>query len=34
MMNTYSTNQIVGIIVVHSNTVRMHEECGLIHKPK
>lgn len=31
--NTYTTIQIARIIGIHSNTVRMYEDLGFIHKP-
>ena len=33
-MSIYSTSQIAKIIGVHSNTVRMYEEWGLLQKPE
>lgn len=33
-VTTYSTGQIAKIVGMHSNTVRMYEEWGLIHKPE
>ncbi|GMQ57069.1 MerR family transcriptional regulator [Vallitalea sediminicola] len=33
-MNTYRTSQIADIIEIHSNTVRLYEELGLIPKPE
>lgn len=33
MQNTYTTSQIAKIIGIHSNTVRMYEDLGLIPRP-
>lgn len=33
-MNTYTTNQVAGIIGIHPNTVRQYEELGLVAKPE
>ena len=34
MVKTYSTSQIAKTVGVHTNTVRMNEEWGLIQKPE
>ncbi|MCI8512774.1 MAG: MerR family DNA-binding transcriptional regulator [Lachnospiraceae bacterium] len=33
-MNTYRTAEIAAVIGIHTNTVRLYEEWGLISKPE